>query len=965
MSNHTRIIFSILILTVISASGFIYWQKYQADSGFKNAMRTSLTDQRLYQKIKLSNGLSVLLVSDPETESSAAALKVNVGSWHNPVEIPGLAHFLEHMLFLGTEKYPDPDEYSDFMQTHGGSQNAYTASEETAYFFNIESSHFEEGLDRFSQFFIAPNFDANLVEREKNAVDAEFNSGLQQDSRRIYDAYQTALNQDHPDALFSTGNLETLNRENLRDELISFFKQYYSADQMTLVVYSNEDIETLTKMVTDRFEKIERTSTTPLVVPPLFNSNQLPAYLQVKAIKDLRELTFAFTVPGPNNYLESKPGKLISWILNQETIGSLVDILKKQGLADSLHTGTTSNTKSETTFDITIQITREGEKQLDKIGILVFDAIQQIQRDRVPQWKFDEIKRLQELRFNFQEAYNPMSYVVRLASQIGWYSDINSLFGPYNYPQLDLVAVETYLSRLTSENLLVTFASPNAKTTDQTKYYETDFSLNKLPDDWLAQWNDVAISSLLSAPQRNEFIPESLEIFPTDQKPSILYPYLPDTSIDEPGLKFWFLQNNEFISPKVDTRVVLQSEWFRSTTAQKAATALYLELVKDSLDEVSRDASLAGLGYGLWLDSQGVALRIYGYQDKLSLYADVIANELVSHEINPERLALIKDRLIRQYNNQKKDRLTSQMYRQLAHFITENHSNGSQMALALKTVSMDDLNKVKSQLNGSVSIQMLTVGNQLVNVADKMARRLAANFSVSTEEQSGTESVMVLNRLSAHYEFDSNQSDSGILIYYQGESDSFREQALYSLISQMTESQFYNQLRTEKQLGYVVQATEVSFHQLPGMGFIIQSPNTDPGLLLLHIDKFIREHLLWLNSLDEETFEQYKSGLISQLTEPDNNLLEKSSRYWSNIRYAVPHFNRQKRIALEVEKISQTGLIRFYQNQLVSSDAKRLIVYHVGDDHQQQFDKNHIVRPGERVLQTAEKYQENRPSLKF
>lgn len=185
MSNHTRIIFSILILTVISASGFIYWQKYQADSGFKNAMRTSLTDQRLYQKIKLSNGLSVLLVSDPETESSAAALKVNVGSWHNPVEIPGLAHFLEHMLFLGTEKYPDPDEYSDFMQTHGGSQNAYTASEETAYFFNIESSHFEEGLDRFSQFFIAPNFDANLVEREKNAVDAEFNSGLQQDSRRI------------------------------------------------------------------------------------------------------------------------------------------------------------------------------------------------------------------------------------------------------------------------------------------------------------------------------------------------------------------------------------------------------------------------------------------------------------------------------------------------------------------------------------------------------------------------------------------------------------------------------------------------------------------------------------------------------------------------------------------------------------------------------------------------------------
>lgn len=64
-------------------------------------------DDRLYRGLELENGMRVLLVSDPSTERSAASLSVGVGHMSDPDHIPGLAHFLEHMLFLGTEKYPD------------------------------------------------------------------------------------------------------------------------------------------------------------------------------------------------------------------------------------------------------------------------------------------------------------------------------------------------------------------------------------------------------------------------------------------------------------------------------------------------------------------------------------------------------------------------------------------------------------------------------------------------------------------------------------------------------------------------------------------------------------------------------------------------------------------------------------------------------------------------------------------
>ncbi len=94
-------------------------------------------DKRLYRGLVLENGLRTLLISDPETDKSAAAVDVNVGHLSDPEELPGLAHFCEHMLFMGTEKYPDENEYGRFLSQHGGGSNAYTSGEHTNYYFDV------------------------------------------------------------------------------------------------------------------------------------------------------------------------------------------------------------------------------------------------------------------------------------------------------------------------------------------------------------------------------------------------------------------------------------------------------------------------------------------------------------------------------------------------------------------------------------------------------------------------------------------------------------------------------------------------------------------------------------------------------------------------------------------------------------------------------------------------------------
>lgn len=71
------------------------------------------------------------------------------GSLSDPANISGLAHFCEHMLFLGTQKYPKENEYSQFLSEHAGSSNAFTSGEHTNYYFDVSHEHLQGALDRY------------------------------------------------------------------------------------------------------------------------------------------------------------------------------------------------------------------------------------------------------------------------------------------------------------------------------------------------------------------------------------------------------------------------------------------------------------------------------------------------------------------------------------------------------------------------------------------------------------------------------------------------------------------------------------------------------------------------------------------------------------------------------------------------------------------------------------------------
>nr|DBA15111.1 TPA: hypothetical protein GDO54_004366 [Pyxicephalus adspersus] len=207
-----------------------------------NDIVKSHEDKREYRGVELANGIKAVLISDPTTDKSSAALDVYIGYLSDPENIPGLAHFCEHMLFLGTEKYPKENEYTQFLSEHAGSANAFTSGEHTNYYFDVSHEHLEGALDRFSQFFQAPLFDENCKDREVNAVDSEHEKNLMNDAWRLAQLEKITGNPKHPFSKFGTGNKLTLETRptqdgmDVREELLKFHSTYYSSNLMSICV---------------------------------------------------------------------------------------------------------------------------------------------------------------------------------------------------------------------------------------------------------------------------------------------------------------------------------------------------------------------------------------------------------------------------------------------------------------------------------------------------------------------------------------------------------------------------------------------------------------------------------------------------------------------------------------------------------------------------------------------------------
>ena len=890
-----------------------------------------------YRYLGLSNGLRVLLIHDPVAERSAASMAVECGHFSDPPQRQGMAHFLEHMLFLGTESFPHPGEYQAFIAQHGGNHNAWTGTEHSNYFFDISTEFFGAALHRFSQFFINPTFNAELVERERHAIDSEYRLKISDDVRRSYQVHKETVNPAHPFSKFSVGNLETLHEnpgESLREEVKAFFEQHYSADRMTLVLQSDWSLADQETAIRKFFSAVICRPSLPAttISAPLYREQDLRLRIQIRPLKELRRLSVSFALPNVDASYPTKPLTYISHLLGYEGKGSLFGYMKRQGWISALSAGGGIGGSNFRDFQVNFSLTPKGLEHETSIIEHLFSFLRLLTEQGMDDWRYEEKATLLKTMYLVQEHSRPLDNVSHLSMNLFHYAPEDVIRGDYLMTGIDAAQIREMLRFMTPDNMRITLIAPETETDKIAAWYDTPYRVEPIETAWLNIWRNATLpdAKRYRLPEPNSFLPDRFTVRPNAEPQSI-----PRRLIHRAGLRVWHLQDDSFATPKASLFIAVDSEHAVQSPYHIAMTRLMVDLLLDHLNEFTYPAEIAGLNYNIYAHQGGFTIQLSGFSCRLYHLLELLLKNRTAGHYETERFYSIREQLLRHWRNQNKGRPIAHLFSQLTSLLQPNNPPVEALLSHLENVTPSELPQFMRRLFQAVHLEVLAHGDiqedEVRQIAGLLEREITPNSLPSRETRRRL--VDIRNAGTLLYECPCPHNDSALLLYYQSPEKDANSIACYTLANHIMSSPFFHDLRTQQQLGYVVGTGNLPLNRHPGLVFYVQSPVMAPDGLLAAIELFIDAFHMQLLEMNEQTWQSNIQGLISQLTEADANLRARSQRLWGSIGSRDFSFRQREQVAIKLEQLSRADFIRFVRS-LGSSQADRVVLYSQGDAHQ-------------------------------
>ncbi|MGS0691834.1 insulinase family protein [Shewanella sp. 30m-9] len=897
---------------------------------------TSPNDHRHYRHLTLKNGLSVLLVEDQKATQAAASMAVAVGHFDDPIARPGMAHFLEHMLFLGTEKYPDSGEYSAFINQHGGTNNAWTGTEHTNFFYSIHADQFENSLDRFSQFFIAPLFNIDLVDRERHAIESEFSMKLKDDIRRVYQVQKETVNPAHPFSKFSVGNLKTLAGEEslLRQELLDFYQAKYCASVMTLCLVAPKSLDELESLAIQYFNEISDHA--PVENYPdvsIYLPEQLQAQINILPLKEQKRVAITFALPALEPFYQHKPLTFISHLLGYEGKGSLLSYLKERGLANNLSAGGGVNGYNFKDFNISIQLTDRGLADLHTVIESTFEYIELIRTEGLQAWRYDERAALLRVAFQYQEQVDSLDLASHLSINMHHYDVDDIIYGDYRMDGLRIAETEQLLALMVPSNMRLQLIAAELDTNKNAAWYHSPYQIKAIPSKDISRWSKPVIRDELCLPPKNPFINKECVARPDKSQSAV-----PTVVAQKAGYRIWHRKDDEFNVPKGHLYLSLDSAQAAASPRHAALTRLYVEMLLDYLTEYTYQAEVAGLSYNIYPHQGGITLHLTGFTGKQEALLELVIAKARERNFTQSRFDLIKRQILRAWYNQSQAKPISQLFTSLTVTLQKRSFEPSRMAEILEEITLDDLHDHVKSFYEKIHLEGLVYGDWLKSEAKVLGERLERILSLVTtpSKESSRELIDLSNKGSLLREIPVSHPDSSIIVYYQSDVATPETMALFSLLNHTMSSTFFHELRTQRQLGYMVGTGYLPLNRYPGIIFYIQSPTSGPKLLLEAIDEFIADFAYAVLQITNEQWESTKLGLINQVLVKDSSLKVRSQRYWSSIGNKDYKFNQRECVSEQIKQLTRADLIKFIMQKMRTKHCDRLVLFSTGDSHLEQ-----------------------------
>ena len=887
----------------------------------------SPADTREYRAFILDNGLEALVVSDPDTDKGAASLDINVGSANDPDTRPGLAHFLEHMLFLGTRKYPEPGEYHRFIAEHGGIDNASTSLAHTRYFFEVDAAHLEGALDRFAQFFISPRFNHEYIGRERQIVHSEYVSRRRSDGLRRSAAWKQTLDPRHPSSRFQTGNAQTLADRpgaSIRDELVSFYESNYSAHLMKLVVLGREPLEVLEGQVRARFAAVARRGVERRrITAPLYREGLLPARLDIEPVREIRSMLLSFAIPSVLAHYRARPLALVSHFLGHEGRGSLLSALKARGWVQGLSAGTNIVHPDFAMFGIGVRLTEAGLAHTDDIIASIFAYLDLVGEAGLEPRYHDELGRMAQIGFRFLEKRGAGDHATALARAMHVYPIHEILTAPWRFGDFDPALERRFLAALTPDRVLVTVVAKGASTDATAPLYDTPYRLRPIPPRTVARWRSPTLDDSIALPGPNPFVPEDLALIDVqapDPRPVLL--------AQRPGFELWSRADIEFRQPRTNFYFSVRSPIANDSPRHAVLSALFARMTNDALSEFTYPAALAGQTHALYRHQRGITVQLSGWSGKQRLLLERIVSTLRAPALRPRRFEVEKAEYARQLGNIDERIPYRRAMSDVRELLLDPNWPVEALLAALEGVELEDLRAFIPRYFARGEIVALAHGNITAEAAKALGGVLERGLLASMRPTRAPPGRVVQLDPGARYarQLASDHEDHALAVYLQGRGRSFPERARVALIAQVLGNRFFHEIRTEREVGYIVFATPLSMLEVPGLVLVIQSPSTAPEALHRHVDSFLDRFETVLRDMPPTDFERHRAALENTLLKAETRLDERTAWYWNVIDRGHYEFARRERFVEAVRAIDRDELVHAYRDLATAARSARGVV---------------------------------------
>ncbi|XP_050818252.1 nardilysin-like isoform X5 [Gopherus flavomarginatus] len=822
---------------------------------------------------------------------SAAALCVAVGSFCDPEDLPGLAHFLEHMVFMGSLKYPDENGFDAFLKKHGGSVNASTDCERTVFQFDIQQKYFKEALDRWAQFFIHPLMIRDAIDREVEAVDSEYQLARPSDANRRELLLGSLARPGHPMKKFFWETLDTLEK---------WVKEIFS--QIPNNGLPKPNFGHLTQPFdTPEFYKLYR------VVP----------------IRNVHSLSIAWGLPPQERHYRVKPLHYISWLVGHEGKGSVLSFLRKKFWALALYggNGETGFEQNSTysIFSISVTLTDEGYEHFYEVAHVVFQYLKMLQKRGPDKRVWEEIQKIEANEFYFQDQADPVDYVESLCENIHIFCKEDFLTGDQLLLEYKPEIIADVLNQLcpVRANLVLLSAASKRKCHLKERWFGTQYSVEDIDKYWRDLWaSDFPLNQDLHLPEENKYIATDFSLKASD---------CPDTEHPVRILSthhgcVWYKKDNKFKIPKAYIRFHLISPLIQQSAKSVVLLETFVNILSHNLAEPAYEADVAQLEYKVVSGEHGLVIRVKGFNHKLPLLFQLIIDQLSDFSFTPAIFEMITEQLKKTYFNIL---IKPEMLAKDVHSLILEHGKWSMIDRYRRLMKGLDTESLSSFVKGFKShlyVEGLVQGNFTSRESKDFLNYVVLKLQFLPLPHPCPVQFRVVDLPNTHLlckvkTLNRGDANSEVTVYYQSGARSLREYTLMELLVMHMEEPCFNFLRTKQTLGYHVYPTCRNTSGILGFSVTVTTQATKNNSEL--VDKKIEDFLLYFEGrmrlLTEKAFRTQVSALLHIKECEDSCLGEEVDRNWNEIMTQQYLFDRLAHEVEALQSLTKSDLVDWFQ----------------------------------------------------